>query len=198
MRGERLRKVVVALAVAGPLASPLAGQNLIGNADFDVGVNSQGWTVRYASSTGNGSFDADLCIGSGTLLATGNAPLRLELHAEDCIPVAQGDTLYSSVQYNTLATNFRIWLDQFWDADCSQLRVSSTFPDGFGPAAGWALAAQPFTIGPDTGAVKLFFTADASDPFTVEIDRVHFGRAPPIFADDFGGMSLCRWTEVAP
>ncbi|MEO7794568.1 MAG: hypothetical protein ABIV06_07315 [Thermoanaerobaculia bacterium] len=194
-----LVKVVVALGVAVGCNPPLAGQNLISNGDFNVGVNSEGWIVHYASSTGNGSFDADLCIGSGTLFATRGGLSSVEMHADgDCIPVAQGETLYPAVLYNTPATNFRIWLDQFWDASCSQLRVSSTYPDGFGPTSGWATAAQPFPIGPDTGAVKLFFTADASSPFTVEIDRVYIGRSPRIFADDLEGVSSCRWSDVVP
>lgn len=196
--GERLVGVVVALAVGGSLGAPLAGQNLIGNGDFDVGVNSQGWHVLYAASTGNGSFDADLCIGSGTLFATRGGIASVEMHADDCIPVVQGETLYAEAQYNTPATNFRIWLDQFWDSDCTQLRVSSTYPNGFGPTSGWASAAQSFPIGADTGAIKLFFTADASTPFTVEIDRVYIGRSPRVFADDLEGMSSCRWTQVVP
>lgn len=195
---QRLVEIVVVLSMAGWFTTPLAGQNLIGNGDFDVGVNSQGWVVYYASSTGNGAFDADLCIGSGTLYATRGGLSSVEMHADDCIPVTQGERLYPEVQYNTPATHFRIWLNLYWDSSCSQLRASSTYPDGFGPTSGWAAAAQSFLIGADTGAVKLFFTADGSDPFTAEIDRVYIGRSPRIFADDLEGMSSCRWSQVLP
>ena len=147
---ERQESVVVAPAVAGSLGAPLAGQNLITNGDFDVGVNSEGWTVWYASSSGNGVFDADLCIGSGTLQATSIGLLGwVEMHAGDCIPVAQGDRLYPAVQYNTPATNYRIWLDLYWDASCTQSRAASTHVDGFGPTLRWASAAQTFLIGAD-------------------------------------------------
>jgi len=191
--------VAVVLATTGWFAAPAAGQNLISNGDFNVGVNSEGWTVWYASSTGNGSFDADLCIGSGTLYAARGGLTSVEMHADgDCIPVEQGETLYPSVRYNTQATNFRIWMDRFWDSSCDQLRVSSTYPNGFGPTSGWASAAQPFLIGANTGAVKLFFIADSNAPFTVEIDRVYIGRSPRIFADDLEGVSSCRWSQVAP
>jgi len=180
--------------------APLAADNLVANGEFDVGPQDSGWNLTAASG-GWDAFDADLCIGSGAL--TGNsyeqAGQNVNAQTEDCLAYAPGEAVYVALRYKTPAEFLRLYLMTFSDADCAQFASTYGPLNVGGPTGGEWSPLEGFATLPDgTAAFQVRLEGRSASPFILSLDRVRVDRRPPIFADDFEGMQICRWSEEAP
>jgi hypothetical protein len=176
-----------------------AQENLLStNPEFDDGL--AGWTTG-AAQTSAAAGDADGCPQSFSFhgSATGpDSPSSVRIVSPDCIPVQQGDLLEIEVRYRAEAP---VHLEPllFGGTACSASFIAELGPAL--PAVGeWTVGRRTFEVQPaNATGVRLAVIAQI-DPgpvsFMLDVDRAYLGRRPRLFADDFEGGSICRWTSA--
>lgn len=192
------------LWLVGISASPAAAQNALFNPDFDVDV--AGWQTFLGSLDLDPMHeDADGCpeSSSGRLVAAsqpGPEFFGLLQATDSCLDVAPLQEVWIEATLwlrSTGSVAVGLTVLEYTDDACT------TFLD---PPVQTAI---DLTVGSTPGAERLSVTTSlgvesvglqigtgAIVPNALLLDRLYFGVAERVFADDFEGGSTCRWSAA--
>jgi len=201
---RRIAKPNLVLAAMLSLAAPAAiAQNLLVNPDFDA--NIAGWTVVAGTDpTWLADVDHDECDGSGSLRVTSVADPEPLVGVLQCIDVAvpEGEQVTASARILQIEGNFALSLSFYMAAGCDGGFAGGDVDLGTVNPVAWTEYEVQLTA--PAGVQSILFQMEGSvaenlsssvfPSFDTTIDRAWVGFGQPLFWDDLGAASTCRWS----
>ncbi len=205
---NRTQSLVLSAALLLLFTTPLAGQNLLTNPDFDSGLGMTDWSAE--TGTGNLGTDSGSCLLSGALDVasglTGGGDQYSLVKSTQCIPVDPGTTpeLYLSAMYKTNANVWaRLYARFSTDATCNGFAAWSATAFN-GTSATWEFIRGTISVPGNALALEVYADFNPQvggiPAFTGSWDRFYVGVEPQLFLDGFEaeGGSACHWSIVSP